>query len=166
MAFLVFFPSLVRFPLFSLCRSLFSFVNSLCLSLFFSLLLLACWRCGGAFIGQKGAGTSLLLPYSSAWGAGLCCPATALGWLANGWGWHGAAPLFFHYESSWGGGFGRHVAWERGKKQNFSFFPCCTFRGRRKRNSVVQNDTVLVLLLLLFFLTWNGVVLDKTRRFI
>ena len=30
------------------------------------------------------------------------------------------------------------------KKLNFSFFPCCTFRGRRKRNSVVQNDTVLV----------------------
>jgi hypothetical protein len=29
------------------------------------------------------------------------------------------------------------------KKQNFSFFPCCTFRGRRKRNSIVQNDAVL-----------------------
>ena len=96
MAFPVFFPSLVRFPLFSSCRSLFSFVNSLCLSLFFSpSLLLACWRCGGVFIGQKGAGASLLLPYSSAWGAGLCCPATAPGWQANGWGWHGAAPLVF-----------------------------------------------------------------------
>jgi hypothetical protein len=33
---------------------------------------------------------------------------------------------------------------EAKKKQNFSFFPCCTFRGRKKRNSVVQNDTVLV----------------------
>jgi len=31
------------------------------------------------------------------------------------------------------------------KKQNFSFFPCCTFRRRRKRNNVVQNDAVLVL---------------------
>jgi hypothetical protein len=39
------------------------------------------------------------------------------------------------------------------KKQNFSFFPCCTFRGRRKRNSVVQNNTVLVLFSLSFFLT-------------
>jgi hypothetical protein len=36
-----------------------------------------------------------LPPYSSAWGAGLCCPPTASGWLANGWGWQGAAPLVF-----------------------------------------------------------------------
>jgi len=55
----------------------------------------AWWRCGGVFIGQKGAGASLLPPYSSAWGAGLCCPPTASGWLANGWGWQGAAPLVF-----------------------------------------------------------------------
>jgi len=52
MAFPVFFPSLVRFPLFGSCRSLFSFVNSLCLSPFFSLSSssLACWRCGGVGI--------------------------------------------------------------------------------------------------------------------
>jgi len=96
MAFPVFFPSLVRFPLFGSCPSLFSFVNSLCLSPFFSLSRpLACWRCGGVFIGQKGAGASLLPPYSSAWGVGLCCPATAPGWLANGWGWQGATSLVF-----------------------------------------------------------------------
>jgi len=40
----------------------------------------------GVFIGQKGAGASLLPPYGSAWGAGLCCPATAPVWLANGRG--------------------------------------------------------------------------------
>jgi len=104
MAFPVFFPSLVRFPLFGSCPSLFSFVNSLCLSPFFSLSRpLACWRCGGVFIGQKGAGASLLPPYSSAWGAGLCCPATAPGWLANGWGWQGATSLVFFITRVHGG---------------------------------------------------------------
>jgi len=159
MAFPVFFPSLVRFPLFDSCPSLFSFVNSLCLSPFFSLSSssLACWRCGGVFIGQKGAGASLLSPYSSAWGAGLCCPTTTPGWLANGWGWQGAASLvFFHHESAWGG-FGRQVACrvQQGKKKKITF-PCCTSRGRRKGNSVVQNDTVLHL----FFFYM------KRRRFI
>jgi len=97
--FSVFFPSFLS-VLSSLVQTslhpppLFSFVNSLCLSPFFPLSRpLACWRCGGVFIGQKGAGASLLPPYSSAWGAGLCCPATAPGWLANGWGWQGAASL-------------------------------------------------------------------------
>jgi len=41
---------------------------------------------GAVFIGQKGAGASLLPPYLSAWGAGLCSPATVLGWLAIGRG--------------------------------------------------------------------------------
>jgi len=101
--------SLLSFKLLSI-PPLFSFVNSLCLSPFFSLSRpLACWRCGGVFIGQKGAGASLLPPYSSAWGAGLCCPATAPGWLANGWGWQGAASLVSSWERM-GGGFGRHVA--------------------------------------------------------
>ena len=46
----------------------------------------------------------------------------------------------------------------------FSFFPAACSGGRRKMNSVVQNDTVL---LSFFFLNvWNGVVLEKTRRFI
>ena len=31
---------------------------------------------------------------------------------------------------------------EEEKTNHFSFFPCCTSRGGRKRNSVVQNDTV------------------------
>jgi hypothetical protein len=39
-------------------------------------------------------------------------------------------------------------------------------RGRRRRNSVAQNDIVLFLFLFLFKKTWNSVVLDKTRRFI
>ena len=42
-------------------------------------------------------------------------------------------------------------------------FCCCSNGGRRKMNSVIQNDTVLVFL---FFYIWNDVVLDKTRRFI
>jgi len=88
------FLSLFSHSNFSPSPPLFSFVNSLCLFPFFSLSRpLACWRCGGVFIGQKGAGASLLPPHSSAWGAGLCCPATAPGWLANGWGWQGAASL-------------------------------------------------------------------------
>jgi hypothetical protein len=49
-----------------------------------------------------------------------------------------------------GGSFGRQVACrvQRGKKKKITF-PCCTSRGRRKGNSVVQNDTVLHL----FFFT-------------
>ena len=62
----------------------------------------------GVFIGQKGAGASLLPPYGSAWGAGLCCPATAPGWLANERGWQGAAPSVYHHERVWG--FGRWQA--------------------------------------------------------
>jgi hypothetical protein len=38
---------------------------------------------------------------------------------------------------------------ERKKNKTFSVFPYCTSRGRRKRNSVIQNDTVLIC----FFLT-------------
>ena len=134
MAFPVFFPSLVRFPLFGSCRSLFSFVNSLCLSPFFSLSSssLACWRCGGVFIGQKGAGASLLPPYSSAWGAGLCCPTTTPGWLANGWGWQGAASLvFFHQESAWG-------VWQAGgvsgstRKEEKNYLPLLHVQGKEK----------------------------------
>jgi len=56
----------------------------------------------GVFIGQKGAGASLLPPYGSAWGAGLCCPATTPGWLANKRGWQGAAPSVYHHERVWG----------------------------------------------------------------
>jgi hypothetical protein len=48
-----------------------------------------------------------LPPYSSAWGAGLCCPATTPGWLANGWGWQGATSLVFSIMRVHGGGFGR-----------------------------------------------------------
>jgi len=67
----------------------------------FSLLFHVWWRWGG-FIGQKGVGASLLPPYDNAWGAGLCCPTTAPGWLASGRGWQGAAPLTSHHQGAWG----------------------------------------------------------------
>ena len=40
----------------------------------------------GGIYRVKGAGASLLPPYCCTWGAGLCCHATALGWLASGRG--------------------------------------------------------------------------------
>jgi hypothetical protein len=85
--FSVFFPSFL-FVLSSLVQT----------SLHPPLPVLALW----VFIGQKGAGASLLPPYGSAWGAGLCCPATAPGWLANERGWQGAAPSVYHHERVWG----------------------------------------------------------------
>jgi hypothetical protein len=95
MAFPVFFPFLVRFPLFGSFLSLLLFLF-LCP---FSSHLLAL---SAIFIRQRGAGASLLPPYSSVWGAGLCCPATTPGWLANGRGWQVAAPLTSHHQGAWG----------------------------------------------------------------
>jgi hypothetical protein len=108
----------------------------------------------GGIYRAKGAGASLLPPYCCAWGAGLCCHATASGWLASERGWQGAAPPVSHHEGAWGFGFGRargegdgHEELKK-KKTKVSFFPCCASRGRRRRNNVAQNDTVL-----LFFFT-------------
>ena len=103
----------------------------------------ACW-CQVVFIGQRERGR----PYCCAWGAGLYCPATASGWLASGHGWQGATPPVSHHEGAWGFGFWqstRHegVNEERRKKIKLATFPCCTSRGRRRRNSVAQNDTVM-----------------------
>jgi len=53
------------------------------------------------FIGQRERGC----PYCCAWGAGLYCPATVLGWLASVRGWQGAAPPVSHHEGAWGLGF-------------------------------------------------------------
>ena len=81
------------FPSFSSLRSLFSlfvlcyFSASSLLLFFFSPV---CWR-WGVFIRQKGAGASLLPPYSSAWGVGLCCPATEPNEVASRCGWQGAS---------------------------------------------------------------------------
>jgi len=99
-----------------------------------------------------------LPPYSSAWGAGLYCPATAPGWLANGWGWQGAAPLvFFHHEGAWGVSFGRHVAWERGQKKTKLFFlPLLHVQGEEERGTVSFKTT-----LFWFFFFFNM----KRRRF-
>ena len=83
-------------------RSLLSFPFFIYLPLFPVLLaLFAGWRWGG-FIGQTGAGASLLPSYGSAWGAGLCCPATLPGWLASERCWQGAAPLTSHHQGAWG----------------------------------------------------------------
>jgi len=40
----------------------------------------------GGIYRAKGVRASLLPPYCCAWGAELCCPATAPGWLASGRG--------------------------------------------------------------------------------
>jgi len=111
----------------------------------------ACWR-WVVFIGQRETGASLLPPYCYAWGAGLCYPATVPDEVANGCGWQGAAPLVFHHDGAWGIGFWQST-WQEGvkkKKTKVVFFPCCMSRGRRRRNSVAQNDIVLFLFLFLF----------------
>jgi len=96
--------------------------------LFFSLSS-SCVLVLGGIYRAKGAGASLLPPYCCAWGAGLCCPATTLGWLASGRGWQGAAPPVSHHEEAWGFGFGRARGEGDGheelnkKKTKVSFFP-------------------------------------------
>ena len=92
----------------------------------------------------------------------LCMGSSACGgWSASGRGCQGMAPLVSTGRAAGGRSMGtasearlssvlaghavkreRHP--NQRKKQTFSFFPCCTSRGRRKRNSVVQNDTVLL----------------------
>jgi len=138
-------PSLYSLPL-SFSFSVHSFLSFplffLCLSLSPPLLPLACWRCGGVFIGQKEAEASLLPPYSSAWGAGLCYPATTPGWLANGWGWQGAAPLFFFFIPIMRVHKGLVLAGMREerdatkikeKKQNLFFLPLLHVQGKKKK---------------------------------
>jgi hypothetical protein len=83
-----------------------------------------------------------LPPYSSAWGAGLCCPATAPGWLANGWGWQGAAPLVFSIMRVHGGSVLAGMWREREGKKNSKTF--LSSPAARSGEGVVQNDTVLV----------------------
>ena len=86
------------------------------------------------FIGGKGAGPH----YGCVWGR------AAPGWV-SGRGWQGAAPLISHHQGAWGfGSLAEHAGRERGTNKTFYFFPCCTSKGRRKRNSVVQNDIVPV----------------------
>jgi len=65
--------------------------------------------------------------------------------LASGRGWQSAAPLISHHEEAWGFGLWQSTRQEgvKKKKTKASIFPCCTSRGRRRRNSVAQNDTVL-----------------------
>jgi hypothetical protein len=106
-----------------------------------------------------------LPPYGSAWEQGFTAlPQRRVGWLVGVAGkaqrpWLliikvvGVSSLL---QGTWLAGINE----ERGRK--LPTFPCCTSRGRRKKNSVAQNDTVL----LFFFLTWNVIVLYKTRCFI
>jgi hypothetical protein len=63
--------------------------------------------------------------------------------LASGCDWQGAAPSTFHHESAWGGLWQACGVSGSTRKEEKIAFPCCTSRGRRKGNSVVQNDTVL-----------------------
>jgi hypothetical protein len=57
------------------------------------------------FIGQRGAGSTLFLPYRCAGGTGPSCPVTTLDELDNGCGLQGTTPLVSHYEGAWGFGF-------------------------------------------------------------
>jgi len=77
--------------------SILSVLSPFQFSFFFFLL---CWR-WVVFIGQRERGC----PYCCAWGAGLYCLATVLGWLASRRGWQGAAPPVSHHEGAWGLGF-------------------------------------------------------------
>jgi hypothetical protein len=63
--------------------------------------------------------------------------------LASGCDWQGAAPSTLHHETVWGAALAG--MWRVGfnEERRKIAFPCCTSRGRRKGNSVVQNDTVL-----------------------
>jgi hypothetical protein len=94
------------------------------------------------FIAQRGAGSTLSPPYHRAWGAGPSCPVTALDEVANGCGLQGTTPLVSHHEGAWSFGLWQSTRGEREarrskeeKNKNF-IFPCCTSRGRRRRNSV------------------------------
>ena len=55
-------------------------------------------------------------------------------------------PRFLIMRVRGGSGFGRACGVQglmKKEEENNTAFPCCTSRGRRKGNSVVQNDTVL-----------------------
>jgi len=75
-----------------------------------------------------------LPPYSSAWGAGLCCPATAPGWLANGWGWQGTTPLVFSIMRVHGGSVlaGMWLEREAKKKAKLFFLLLLHVQGKKK----------------------------------
>jgi hypothetical protein len=101
------------FPSFLVC-SLLSSLRFLPFSFLFSLFLpfsplFACWR-WGVFIGQKGAGASLLPPYGSAWGAGLAAlPQRRVGW-AVGVAGRARLPWCIIMRVCGVSGGGRHVA--------------------------------------------------------
>jgi len=91
------------------------------------------------FIGGKGSGASLWLHGERG----------SAGRLASRCDWQGATPSTFHHETVWGAALAG--MWRVGfnEERRKIAFPCYTSRGRRKGNSVVQNDTVLHF----FFLT-------------
>jgi Zn-dependent protease with chaperone function len=101
------------FPSFLVC-SLLSSLRFLPFSFLFSLFLplsplFACWR-WEVFIGQKGAGASLLPPYGSAWGAGLAAlPQRRVGW-AVGVAGRARLPWCIIMRVCGVSGSGRHVA--------------------------------------------------------
>jgi len=86
-----------------------------------------------------------LPPYSSAWGAGLCCPATTPGWLANGWGWQGAAPLVFSIMRVHGGSVLAGIWREREakKKKSKTFHSSPAARSGEEERGTVSFKTTL-----------------------
>jgi len=51
-----------------------------------------------------------------------------------------------------GSGFGKALGVQglmKKEEENKTVFPCCTSKGRRKGNSIVQNDIVLLLFIFL-----------------
>jgi len=155
-------PSRYVFPVFfPLFFGLFSPLLSSVPSLFFSVFcfpplfpLFACWR-WGVFIGQKGAGASLLPPYGSAWGAGLAAlPQRRVGWVVGVAG-RARLPWCIIMRVCGVSGGGRHVAcrvhWRKKKK-----LPSPVARpGEGERGTLSFKTT-------LFFLKKNM----KWRRFI
>jgi len=148
------------FPSFLVC-SLLSSLRFLPFSFLFSLFLpfsplFACWR-WEVFIGQKGAGASLLPPYGSTWGAGLAAlPQRLVGW-AVGVAGRARLPWCIIMRVCGVSEGGRHVAcrvhWRKKKK-----LPSPAARlGERERGTMSFWTT-------LFFLlkkTWNGAVSFK-----
>jgi len=94
------------------------------------------------FIAQRGARSTLSPPYHRARRAGLSCSVTAPDEAANGCGLQGTAPPISHHEGAWGFGLWQSTRGEREagrskeEKNKNCIFPCCTSRGRRRRNRV------------------------------
>jgi hypothetical protein len=114
-----------------------------------------CW-CWVVFIGQRERGRPYCRPIAAHREQGF----TALPRRRVSWPMGVASRARLPGFPSWGGVglrvLARHTVGRSKKEKTKAFiFPCCTSRGRRRRNNVAQNDTVL------FSLFFNM----KRRRF-